>query len=107
MTHVVGTMESRRWVVAALVALVALHNIGYIWTRKHEQFLERAAPTEQLISLARRTDGPIWVQCFPRPRIVAEEAVRLATGRLPRTLLWNTAGQPPAEPVAPFCYAGR
>jgi len=28
-----------------------LHNVGYLWTKKRSQFLERAAPTEQLIEV--------------------------------------------------------
>ena len=85
---------SRQWahcptLVAAALSLVLLVNIGYLWTKKRSQFLERAAPTDQLIALARRTPGPIWVRCYPDPDIIAEEAVHLAAGRDPTGLVWT------------------
>jgi len=100
-------LNLNRRIAMAVGAVIVLHNAGYLWTRKHEQFLERAAPTEALISLARKTEGPIWVRCFPGPRIVAEQAVRLATGRSPETLLWNDASHPPLGPVTTFCNERR
>jgi hypothetical protein len=93
----------RRRVAAALLALMLLHNTLYLWTKKRAQFVERAAPTDALIKLARRTPGAIWVQCFPLPAIVAVEAVRLAAGRLPSTLVWS-APAAREEHAAKFCY---
>jgi hypothetical protein len=95
--------EGRR-VAAALLGLMLLHNTAYLWTKKRAQFVERAAPTDQLIGLARRTTGAIWVQCFPLPSIVAEEAVRLATGRSSADLVWS-AGAARERPAATFCYS--
>jgi hypothetical protein len=89
-----------------LFAVILLHNTLYLWTRKRSQFVERAAPTTQLIEFARRTPGAIWVQCFPLPGIVAEEALRLAVGRSPSDLVW-TAGAARERSAAPFCYAGK
>jgi hypothetical protein len=95
----------RRRVLAAVLALAVLFsNFGYLWTRKHLQFLERAQPTEQLIRLARVTDGPIWVQCFPRNRYIAEEAVRVGAGRSPDMLVWSEADAARRHPAATFCY---
>lgn len=98
----VGLAASRitdRRIAVAVLALMLVHNVGYLWTKKRAQFVERAAPTAQLIALAERTRGRIWVRCFPWPRIVAEEAVRLAAGRSPDTLVWS-----PAENAIEFCY---
>src|SRR5262249_57692337 len=62
-----------------VIAVVILaHNLGILWIRKRAQFLERAAPTEQLIALPPTTPRPIWVQCFPRTDWIAKEAVHLA-----------------------------
>ncbi len=97
--------EGRRG-AAALLALILLHNTAYLWTKKQAQFVERAAPTDQLIGFARRTPGAIWMQCFPQPAIVAEEALRLATGRLPSDLVWS-AGAARERSAAAFCYAGK
>ncbi|HEV2690833.1 MAG TPA: glycosyltransferase family 39 protein [Bryobacteraceae bacterium] len=90
----------RRWVVAAVAAVFVVHNVAYLWTKKRANFLQRAAPTEQLIELVRKTDGPVYVRCFPRPPIVAEAAVELTTGR--KDLIWDAAQSGPAK--ATFCY---
>jgi hypothetical protein len=95
---------SRRVVVAAVVAIVVGHNVGYLWIKKRGQFLERAAPTEQLIALARRTPGPIWVRCFPRNHFIAEEAVHLGAGYSPSELIWDEAEAAKRHATAVFCY---
>ena len=90
----------RRWMVAAVAALLVIHNVGYLWIKKRADFLKRAAPTEQLIELARKTPGPIYVRCFPRPPLVADAAVELMTGR--KDLIWDSAHADQAK--ATFCY---
>jgi hypothetical protein len=97
--------ESHRF-AAAVFALMLLHNTVYLWTKKRAQFVERAAPTEQLIHFVRRTPGAIWVQCFPLAAITAEEAVRLAAGRSPSDLVWS-AGAAREREAASFCYADK
>jgi hypothetical protein len=93
-------------IAAAIFALMLLHNTVYLWTKKRAQFLERAAPTEQLIHFARRTPGAIWVRCFPLAEITAEQAVRLATGRSPSDLVWS-AGAAREHEAAAFCYPDK
>jgi hypothetical protein len=107
-------LAARRWEAgkfpraAAVVAVVVLlGNVGYLWTRKRAQFLARAEPTEQLIRLVRQTDGPIWVRCFPRVPYIAQEAVHLAAGHPPSTLLWSQAEAERRKPAAVFCYQER
>ena len=97
--------EGRR-ITAVLFALILLHNTVYLWTKKRAQFVERAAPTDQLIRFARRTPGPIWVKCFPLSAYTAEETLRLATGRSPSDLVWS-AGAARARSAAAFCYADK
>ena len=92
-----------RSVLAAVCALMIVLNVGYLWTRKRAQFLTRAAPTEQLIALARKTRGPIYVRCFPRPPLVANFAVQLSTGR--DDLIWDAAQRDKAS--ATFCYTEK
>jgi hypothetical protein len=65
-----------RWALAAAPLMIAV-NVGILWTKKREQFLERATPTERLIALARKVNGPIYVRCFPYPGMIAESAVRM------------------------------
>ena len=107
MAHWSTRLPGRRRLLAAVAALVLLHNVGYLWTKKRSQFLERAAPTEQLIALARRTPGPIWVRCFPRNNFIAEEAVHLAAGYAPSNLVWNEAEAVRRQATAVFCYEGH
>ena len=97
-------VEQRRRAFAAVVcAVMLLHNIGYLWTRKRAQFLERAEPTEQLIAFGRRTPGPIFVKCFPRPGLIAQEALRLGAGKEENDVIWD-AETARARGAATFCY---
>jgi hypothetical protein len=66
----------RRPIAATVLAGVLAVNIGTLWTRKRRQFLERAAPTEALVELVRRTPGPIYMRCNGTPveRIIFEAA---------------------------------
>ena len=67
--------------IAAMLAMIAVvHNVGYLWIKKRAQFMARAQPTEALIRLGRRTQGPIYIQCFPRPIWIAQEALHLGAG---------------------------
>jgi hypothetical protein len=96
---------TRRSAVAALAAVMVVHNVGILWVRKRAQFLDRAVPTERLMELARSTPGPIWVQCFPRTDWIAKEAVRLGAGRSPETdLVWTEAEARERGAAAVFCY---
>ena len=100
-----AAVETRRRSLAALVcAAMLLHNIGYLWIRKRGQFLERAEPTEQLIALAKRTSGPIYIQCFPRPGLIAQEAVHLGAGKAVTDVIWDAATAK-SRGAAVFCYA--
>lgn len=96
----------RRAVTAAVCTIALLYNAGYLWTRKRRQFLERAQPTEQLIALARRSGGPIYIACFPRARIVAEEAVRLAVGERVQ-IVWDEESARALGARVTFCYRER
>lgn len=104
MAHWQARAGSRRSLVAAVAAVVLLHNVGYLWTKKRNQFLERAAPTEQLIALARRTPGPIWMRCFPRNHYIAEESVHLGAGYPPSNLIWDEGEAVRRQATAVFCY---
>jgi hypothetical protein len=94
---------SRPVIVVAVCAVLVAHNLIYLWTVKRAQFLARAAPTEQLIALARTTPGPIYVKCFPRPPVVAESAIELMVpGRTAEDLVWSDA-EARRRNAATFC----
>jgi hypothetical protein len=94
---------TRREVFAVAAAVILIHNVGILWVKKRAQFLERAAPTERLIAMARTNDGPIWVQCFPRTDWIAKEAVHLATGRPETDLVWSADEARKRGATAVFC----
>jgi hypothetical protein len=82
---------ARPRLVYALVAILVLHNIGYILIKKRAQFLDRAEPTEALVELARTAQGPIHVRCFPYNAEAARLAVEMRLGR-PHELIWEVTG---------------
>ena len=87
----------RRSAAVALMALLLVHNIGWIWTRKQRQFMERAMPTEQLLTFVRQHEGEIYVHCFPYHDSLAVIAAEVALKREVHT------GQP-RPGAAVFCY---
>jgi hypothetical protein len=96
---------TRRTAIAAVAAVMIAHNVGTLWVRKRAQFVERAAPTDRLMEMARATDGPIWVRCFPRTDWIAKEAVRLGTGKDPeKALVWTESEARERGAAAVFCH---
>jgi hypothetical protein len=83
--------RGRPHLVAALALLIAIHNCGYLWTKKYRQFSERAAPTRELIDLSKKHEGPIYVKCFPYSREIAELAIVMEAGEQPARLHWVNA----------------
>jgi hypothetical protein len=92
--------STRPALVMAVCALIFVQNVTYLWTKKRAQFLARAAPTERLIALARSNPGPIYVRCFPRPRLVADSAVLLMAKE---QLIWD-AEEARQRGKITFCY---
>ncbi len=85
-----------RRVNCLIVLAIIVQNAGTIWTRKHRQFLERAASTEQLIVAARQPGGAIRLRCSPlRSILVAQEAIRLAAPEAWDRVEWDDIGRCP------------
>jgi hypothetical protein len=97
---------SRKWVAPAILIIVLLDNVSYVWLRKHKQFLERGQPTEELIAFARDVNGPIYVRCFPRPRIIADAAVEVALGMPAGSLIWDE-DEARQKGASTFCYESK
>jgi len=98
---------TRAWLAILLLGIMLLHNVVYLWTRKHKQFLQRAEPTEQLIAFARKTNGLIYVRCFPRPPIIGDAAVEVALGKPHGTLIWDEKEARSLKPASTFCYESK
>jgi hypothetical protein len=83
--------KNYKWAPPVILLLILSHNVAYLWTKKRQQFLERAQPTERLLSLARSVDGPIFVKCFPPPlaHLHAEAALKLILNKPADTLIWD------------------
>ena len=96
---------TRRWVPAAVAVIIVVHNCGYLWTRKQEQYLARAAPTEELVRLGKSHKGPIFVKCFPYSTELAVMALQQRTGRSESEVIINPAHASPG--AAEFCYEGN
>ena len=85
---------NRRWVAWALAAVFVAHQCAYLWFKKQGNYLERAAPTEELVAQAAKADGAIYVHCFPYDFEIAERAVRL---RLNKTVYPLISGRALSE----------
>ncbi|HEY6401113.1 MAG TPA: hypothetical protein VI479_06875 [Blastocatellia bacterium] len=98
--------KNYKWAPVVILLVILTHNIAYLWTKKHRQYLERAEPTERLLSLARSVDGPIYVKCFPSNlgQVHAEAALSLILNKPANTLIWNEEEARKRPPAATFCY---
>ncbi|MBO0858457.1 MAG: hypothetical protein J2P21_08335 [Chloracidobacterium sp.] len=95
-----------RPVILVILLLILSHNVVYLWTKKRQQYLKRAEPTERLLSLARSVDGPIYVKCFPSNMAQghAEAALVLTLNKPADTLIWSEEEARKRPPAAVFEY---
>jgi hypothetical protein len=98
--------KNYKWAAPIILLMILSHNVAYMWTKKRQQFLERAQPTERLLSLARSVDGPIFVKCFPPhlARLHAEAALKLILNKPADALIWSEEEAGKRPPAATFCY---
>jgi hypothetical protein len=83
-----GLAAMPRRLAAAVAMVIVVHNCGYMWWRKLPQYERRAAATENLVTFAEKTSGPITVKCFPYGPEVAIRAVQMRD-RGTRRVRWN------------------
>ena len=87
---------SRRRLLPVLVAAFAVHNIGYIWTSKRQQFLQRAEPIEAVVTQAQTNPlRPVRLACFPGNMGELERALRFRLGE-PTAVVNVDANEPAA-----------
>lgn len=102
--YLAAAPKMNRKVLVAVVLVALVENIGVVWVRKRRQFLDRAAPTQELILAARIYGGPIWVQCFPRNHWIAEAAVYWGARLPPTSLVWSEQEARQHKVKAVFCF---
>ena len=93
-----------RPIIVGVIVIMFAANIAYLWTKKRQQFLARAEPTEQLLNFVVERKGPIFVECFPRPPIIGDTAVELKLGRKLGTLIWDKDKAFEISAADTFCY---
>lgn len=94
-------------IIAGIIVIMFAANIGYLWTKKRQQFLARAEPTEQLLRFVADRPGKVFVECFPRPPIIGDTAVELKLGRKLGTLVWDKEKAFEISPDNTFCYKDK
>jgi hypothetical protein len=94
---------SSKWAAAALATLIIAHNCSYVWTKKQQQFLRRAAPNTALIEFATSSEGPFRVKCFPFGREAAMAAIAIGSPDRLSTAVWD----PDAPSDAPDVFCDR
>ncbi len=73
--------SNRRAIAATAAAILLIGNAGYLWTRKHQQYVERARPTEDLVQrLTQSSEEPVTLCGFPYSDNIAE-SVLLVSGQ--------------------------
>jgi len=97
--HALWQRQASRLMAGCLLVAVLGHNIGYLWVKKLPQYERRAQATERFLDFARRTPGPIVIQCFPYGPEVAISAAGLIMDR--RDDVFFT-GKAPAS-ATPYC----
>jgi hypothetical protein len=88
---------------AAFLLGVLFLNIGYIWTRKEPQYVERSAPTLQLLNVlnsdAGAAVGGICVSQFPLHPWIGEETVANFTALESKVTFSNTCSRSGTQTV--------
>jgi hypothetical protein len=81
-TGFVAIAERRRKsLVIGLVTAALVHNCGYLWTKKQEQYQLRARPTERLVQVYRDGAANVIIECFPYSMWIARYTVEIGAGR--------------------------
>ncbi len=95
--------QGQRFVVGALLGLLLTANVAYLWWWKDAQYLERAAPTEELIALLNRemitarTAKGVAIYDFPYVPIIGQAAARYFTSVDPTQIDFLGSAQPAPE----------
>jgi len=90
-----------------LAAVIVVQNCSYLWVRKQAQYLERAAPTEQLVLFAAGVQGPVYVHCFPYGTQLADLAVELRLHKHAYPIISGRSLSEIKDRSSVFCWTPR
>jgi len=94
--------QFRNWHMA-LLAVLLLHNCGYLWIKKLPQYQRRAEPTERFLNFAANSEQPIAVQCVPYALDVYIQAAQLVLNRPSTFVVDASRGYDPSSGAVPYC----
>ena len=69
--------SNRVWMIPSAIALILIHQFGYLWLVKQYQYSNRAEPTEELVRVAQASGQTVHASCFPYTPIIADLALRM------------------------------
>lgn len=99
--------QKRSWAVWTMAFMLVTQHCVYLWTKKHQQFVVRAAPTERLIQFAGKTGGAVYIRCFPYHESIAQLAVGLRIAADVRPALVFSGKEGPAAASIDLCTEPR
>ncbi len=92
--------RNQGWIATIAAGVIVVQQSGYVATVKHDQYLLRAKPTEELLRTARQSPGPIYAKCFPYSPVIGEFALKLSA----QNAILTTGTEARAQPAAiDFC----
>ncbi|MBL8178410.1 MAG: hypothetical protein JNK48_27295 [Bryobacterales bacterium] len=102
------TVREMRSTAVAAVALAAVltHNLGYLWTKKYDQYQRRVEPTERFLRYAASNKGPVRITCAPYGYEVFRQAAAIRLGWSPEQVLGPNETPPAGEP-AEYCDTSK
>jgi hypothetical protein len=99
-----AALQINRKLVAALAVAMLVHNWVYLWTKKYDQMLDRAKPTEEIVALAESTNRRVYIHCFPYSMEHAILAVTIRTHRPRSAVVWDPNANRVRDGAAFFCW---
>ena len=85
-------------VIGLALAAVLIHNLGYLWTKKFDQYQRRVEPTEHFLRYAETRSGPVRITCAPYGVDVYRQAAAIRLGWPPQQVLGPEDISPAGEP---------
>ncbi|MBS1824912.1 MAG: hypothetical protein JST93_06300 [Acidobacteria bacterium] len=93
-------------VVSLALAVVLIHNLGYLWTKKFDQYQRRVEPTEHFLRYAESRSGPVRIACAPYGVDVYRQAAAIRLGWPPDQVIGPKDPSPAGE-ASSYCDTSK